>query len=1771
MLTISQRVFCFINLASDVQFSDKNRNHNKMRHSSVNMLKLCFFYSFIIASVRTELYENNTNKNLSTYPCTDKNHLFLAPGVLTAGGTNRACISRFYPEGPATLLLTLRGENDETTTASRELPPGDGGCLDFSVPLLPNTKAELNVKIKYPVVQCSWERHVTLRISSGRVLLIHAERARYRPGEIVKFRIFGFKTDLTPNTDNIDEAWIEGPRGVWEGTRVAQWTRIRTRLGLTQLQHSLDELAPTGTYTIRARLADGSQGSTSFWVGHYDLPPFQLTVRHAPRVLRTSERLVWVVCVRYPWSEAVEGMLVIRLRGAGNAESSPGIRTAVRLRAPRACHRHAAAAKRVGLGGEHSPDVLVADFSFQEEGTRVWQNTTVVSQVVDKPISLEFLTKHRAVISPGLPYKLKVRAVQWDDKPARGERVSACRGPGAAPSCVSALTDDSGVASLMFPVGDPSPYYRFEASLSRDPNITAEPLVLPVRGAALPQAELGPLRAEPASSRTFVPLYLHLPSVNYAITVHFVVITRGGIIYRWGATTQCPVSNSIDQIQTASRNTQCPNYLTRENYSRTLRNLYNTLNTQFSSQRNSHSTQSNSQSTQSNSFSPQRSSSTRNDSLTQDVSDALLDRHLLRIMLPIKISHQMCPDSHLVAYFYYNGELVSASKHFEMEECFGNKAEATWLTRQVLPGSTASLRVETPGPALCALSVLDAAAKGPTPAPSVRDVLVSELTTLINGHRNLTEYDASGDCFLNVDTPDLPASSAELAAAWLAGAGVRVVGGALPATRHCAPAPLPLTNMDDGTKLRSDFSEAWLWRLLSVGPNGTATANARAPDSITRFEASAFCVSKTGVAISPPAVLQVFRELFIHADCPRRLRRGDVTFMRYRIFNYLYEQISIEIAITADLNIEVSPKTETACVAARSSFAGRAELKARLAGTSRLQVRANVRPDPNCGRAAVTASDAVQIQISVDPEGAPVQDYKSALLCGSDSRDSGKPLITWLWPKVRAVPGTEQVTVWATADPTGPLLADADALVQLPRGCGEQNMARLATNLLALEQLDPRSGAATAAREHVLRGFNRQLQYIHPSGGFSAFGASDTTSSTWLTAFALRYMKKAHKVLWPNLLPPPALDRAEQWLTHQQMENGCFRNEGQVFHRELKGGLNVEGEIANIALTAYVVTSLVEINSPLSFKLLRNSLSCLRALPPHKSKSPNKIYAHALLSYAYMRLKRYEEDLRQTNEAWTWDGRKAEGLMEDEELREVLELLKMAKRSGEFMWWETTSLSSTVEATGYALLALRDSPPAVRERGRPALAWLAAQRSATGGFVSTQDTLVALEALIAWSSLQPKTQTNLTIVAQTNKMSASTRLTPGSRVPDLMKLGPADKLSVIVEGSGCALVQATRSHSTLQSDELHDKRLLVQVSVRTDGPFDCDANTTFCFCAAVVEVCVLWSGDFPEMALLEVSLPSGFGADAARLYSQLHKSETLLRRIEVSAGGGRATLYLGAAGGWGAGGAPRRCYRLHAVGPAARTRPGHARLRDYYRPAVNDTQMFTIPEDCPPPVSPETNDYHNSDNLFTKAKSPGSEILITDEYSFEDIPDGIPLDDPLYVYENLVKRTDDVSDNVASNFESVPNSSKIDNFKINCSGSLNDSKTFVDHKLAASELIKGVSMLNRSIEHFDTHIKKNNNTKYTVKESNIDSDIGSDMTTSVDNPNLSQFHVIDSEKDLDVPSGVEGPVPTIVLPPQNFVLPTNNFNSPQSIERREYYLNSNSNSRHLKRQNYGSN
>ncbi|XP_046969911.1 pregnancy zone protein-like [Vanessa cardui] len=1658
-----------------------------------------------------------TPQNITSSPCSDRYHLFLAPGVLTAGGTSRTCISRFYPEGSARMVLTLVTEDGERSSATRDLAPGDGGCLDISVPEKPNSRADLSVNIRYPEAKCSWERRISLRIASGKIVVVHTDRARYRPGDLLRIRAIVLKADLTPAHSNFEEIWVSGPRGAWDGVSAWRWAGVRSRLGLAQAHARLDAAAPPGRWTLRARLADGALGSTSFLVGNYELPPFQLTVRHAPRILRTSERLVWTVCVRYPWSEAVEGMLVIRLRGVGGSgEGTGGIRTAVRLKAPRACHRHAAASKRIGLDGDSSPDVVVADFSFQEEGTRIWQNTTVVSHVVDDPVTLEFLTKHTVVISPGLPYKIKVKATRWDDKPATNESVRLCWSAAhtldeefnsSGASCVDSATDGKGIARVMFTADDNgSPFYIFQARAG------AAGARLRARTAGGAGAALGALRA--GRARTLLPLYVPLPP-RAALTVHFVVITRGGIIYRWGATTQCPITSTTDPIQTAPRNSPCPNT--------------NPVKLDQIFEKNL-------------------------DARNSSELDALMDRHLSKIMLPIKVSHQMCPDSHLVAYFYHNNELITASKHFELEECFANKVEARWASRQVAPGSLASLHVQTPGPALCALSVLEAGAgagaEAEAGAGAVRGAVLAALRALVDANRNLTEHDAAGECFLTSDTPELPTSSIELMSSWLSSAGVRLLGGDS-IVRHCGASPARLVT-EDVMVPRSDFSESWLWRLVGVGANGSAALTARAPDAITRYAATAVCLARSGVAVSEPAVLQVFREFFIHASSPQRMKRGDSIIVPYRIFNYLYDPLSVEVEVVADKPLEAGAGGERVCVPPRASAPRRVWVRARGIGSARLRMRARTVPGA-CDTPApnVTASDEVIIHIEVDPEGVPVQEHHSALLCGQDSQNfTSMPDISWSWPEVQAVAGTESVTVWATGDTFGPLLADADGLVELPRGCGEQNMARLATNLLALKMMTSGHGTLSA-KDHIARGVTRQLQYAHPEGGFSAFGTADPEPSAWLTAFCLRYLRKAYEVISGKAPVPPVITRSERWLASRQMENGCFRPDGHVFHHELQGGLNEDGETANVALTAYIIIALLDSTSPLPPKLIKNSLSCLRALPPSKSNIPNpsRIYAHSIITYAFMRLRRYEES--RSNEAG-----EEEGLKEDEELKVLMEFLGMAKRSGEYVWWDTGSLATSVEAAGYALQALAQCGAGLRARCArdvaPAARWLAAQRRAAGGFVSTQDTLVALEGLARWRDLLPSAS-NVTVKIRSGSRTDALQLTADSTVPKLVKLPASQQISVAVEGPGCALVAASRAYHSVAAT---GARGSVRVRVRPRGAFHC-AHAA-CYCAALLQVCVLWSESFPPMSLLEVSLPSGYAPDAERLYAQL-TDRTLLRRIELSPNSGKVSMYLGSRDGSET--VPRvgrQCVDLHVVGPKARTKPAYVRVIDYYRPDIKDTQMYTIPEDCPSEISENTNNYHASDNLFNEARSltDSGEIVISHEYSFEDLPEGIPLDDPMF--ENLVKTNDY---NIINDIEKENTNTKIDNSATaEAAGEIKNAEENVERVTnKKADLTEDKHAFKREESKEITEVEAANVTA--VKEE-LNQELP-DKNVSIINPSLSTFHVIDSEKDLEFPTGVEGPIPAVILPPKNFVVPpetdqqthlqTNWRSSPAILYDHEYY------------------
>ncbi|KAL4706046.1 hypothetical protein ACJJTC_005181 [Scirpophaga incertulas] len=367
---------------------------------------------------------------------------------------------------------------------------------------------------------------------------------------------------------------------------------------------------------------------------------------------------------------------------------------------------------RVRLRAPHQPDVIVGRLLLPGR----WNQT---------------------VISPKLPYKLKVKATRWDDKPAANQRVRVMQnGHKMAADRSNKMATGTVFAKQRHVLR--RPHYTTTARRKRAP-LRAVALAAAARG---PAPALGPLRA------ARVPLYVALPAsdITTPLSVHFVVITRGGIIYRWGATTQCPTTSSTDYVPTTSRHNQCHNSYTANPH--TSRRYYpNSTNFHINS-------------------------------LIYDtdknfgVESTKFDTNRLKF--------DMCPDSHLIAYFYHKGELISASKHFEMDECFNNKVEISWTSRQVRPGGGATLQ--------------------PTPVIALR--------RLAAARRNLTEFDTPY-CQHSLEDPDSKLSGVEVLEVWMSHAGVRV-GSAKKPDRASFKCDLPAPLIDDSPVPRSDFSEVCL-------------------------------------------------------------------------------------------------------------------------------------------------------------------------------------------------------------------------------------------------------------------------------------------------------------------------------------------------------------------------------------------------------------------------------------------------------------------------------------------------------------------------------------------------------------------------------------------------------------------------------------------------------------------------------------------------------------------------------------------------------------------------------------------------------------------------------------------------------------------------------------------------------------------------------------------------------------------------------------------------
>jgi len=225
-------------------------------------------------------------------------------------------------------------------------------------------------------------------------------------------------------------------------------------------------------------------------------------------------------------------------------------------------------------------------------------------------------------------------------------------------------------------------------------------------------------------------------------------------------------------------------------------------------------------------------------------------------------------------------------------------------------------------------------------------------------------------------------------------------------------------------------------------------------------------------------------------------------------------------------------------------------------------------------------SDYVERILLVEPEGLKKSYTVSSILSPSSPSASSDGTVIKRIPITfppEVVADSASVKVSVIGDVMGGAADALENLVQLPTGCGEQNLVNFAPSVFILRYLKVTQRFAPTltarARKYIKKGYQQELNYQRDDGSFSAWGARDKSGSTWLTAFVVKTFGEALE--FNSDIDPHVIGNATAYILHHQFDNGSFDEPGQVYMKKLQGGGSKKS--GSIALTAYVASALLEL------------------------------------------------------------------------------------------------------------------------------------------------------------------------------------------------------------------------------------------------------------------------------------------------------------------------------------------------------------------------------------------------------------------------------------------------------------------------------------------------------------------------------------------------------------------------------------------------------------------
>nr|XP_018913243.1 PREDICTED: CD109 antigen isoform X1 [Bemisia tabaci] len=586
----------------------------------------------------------------------------------------------------------------------------------------------------------------------------------------------------------------------------------------------------------------------------------------------------------------------------------------------------------------------------------------------------------------------------------------------------------------------------------------------------------------------------------------------------------------------------------------------------------------------------------------------------------------------------------------------------------------------------------------------------------------------------------------------------------------------PLRNLTDISLFRKNrfnriqrhYEHVWLWKDINIGPHGRFLFDIDVPKRPAHWMITAFSMSpKLGFGmIKKPIEYKGILPFYINVEMPTTSHQGEQVGIRVTVFNYMLNDIEATVVLTGSDDYRFVHVEENGIVRSYNPRLSHGEHQFFIYIKQQdTQVVFLPIVPVRLGEISVTVyastligKDVVTRKLNVIADGLPQYRHESVLLDLSNRAYTFQymhvnvtetPIIPYDIDRYYVF-GSNKAFVSIVGDVVGPIFptmpVNATSLLELPMDCAEQTMFSFAANLyttMYMRLINQRN--RTLEKEsfyHMNIGYQRMLSFMNPDGSFSLFRTDWNTSSNsvWLTSFCARVFQEASFYEWENYIyiDPVIIAKAVSWVLQHQTIDGAFYEITWLPDRKVNSTTNWPYDnvkYRNISLTAHVLITLEtvkDLTGGLGAEVANAQKKAISWLERNLKllEQFGEAYEVAIVAYALM--------LSKASSA--------------EQAFSIL--VRHARTEGGLTCWGKGDIpappyknenqkpfllprlpnaydSLNVEATAYALLVYVSRQELMIDS---VVKWLNTQRLTDGGWASTQDTAMAMKALIEYTN-----------------------------------------------------------------------------------------------------------------------------------------------------------------------------------------------------------------------------------------------------------------------------------------------------------------------------------------------------------------------------------------------------------------------------------------------------